>query len=77
MGMGSSDMADTTRRFKYAFPSRHGMLFFAAALSSLPHNCGTVPRLLKEEISGQFERIPATLPLFIVRDTAPPLPVSP
>ena len=43
MGMGSSDMADTTRRFKYAFPSRHGMLFFAAALlCPLPHNCGTV-----------------------------------
>ena len=81
MGMGSSDMADTTRRFKYAFPSRHGMLFFAAALSPLSRitvvQCTRVPRLLKEEISGQFERIPATLPLFIVRDTAPPLPVSP
>ena len=66
MGMGSSDMADTTRRFKYAFPSRHGMLFFAAALLSriTVVQCTRVPRLLKEEISGQFERIPAaTLPL--------------
>ena len=67
MGMGSSDMADTTRRFKCAFLSRHGMLFFAAALSRITVvlQCTHVPRLLKEEISRRNSA------LVHVSDTAP------